>query len=399
MSIFKLNPNFDRIRGALAFPTKELNYLLRQEVYDTFSFYQSQYGIYSFMKITKDLKYKIHSMDALPMVFQKYRSCHVDPLGNIELNVREITPCKGVALTEFCNDELLESCFSHFFNWDGMGPLELDENGAEMFRMLTEKILETFVIGARLTLTASGVYDINSVTFKESVTEEVKNMFRKTADTCQGWLAYVKMLGKDAAYPHLNVQGLLNANNFNGRNYTGSIEAVLDGLIENSTDDLGSIIDQGGISGLSANGSGVIFKLSTFLFKAMVKEYRHRCEDVLCLNKRLSMEEADWMGRKVKVYFFDGIPIVPIDDMNEYDKHLKNNTHFAILTVAGNVNLGASFNDIPMIGNNNGVGMRIYMDDSNSDYGKFSWRTDSLFSASIANTDYMTAACIQTIEA
>lgn len=399
-AVIKINPNFNRIQNAVSFATRELNYILEEQVYDGFSFYQGLFGVYSFMRLTKDLKHRVHSMSASPMIWQPHKSCHIDPLGNVTMGVQEIDPCKGTALSEFCYDELFDSCFSHFFNWDGQGPLELDENGREMLNRMTAKILESMVLGARLTLTANGLYDTEKVEFKKDVSTDIRTLFTKTATTCQGWVAYLKKLSKKAGYSHLNVSNLLKAEHFNGKAYQGDIEVVYQGLIDNAPNELGCLIDEGGIeSALDGISAMPIIKASTQLYKATAAAYRKQCETTLCLNPRLSMEKMTWNGQTKKVYFFDELPIVPIHDVSHYDKYLKHSTHFAALTLAGNVNLGASFRDLPSVGNQNaGVGVRIKMKDENENYGIYSFRSDSLFSTMIANTDFMVATCIQTTE-
>jgi hypothetical protein len=395
--IVKIKPNFNRIQSAVAFPTRELNYLLEEQVYDGFSFYQNRFNVYSFMRLTKDLKHRIHTMTSIPMIWQPHNSCYIDPLGNIRMGEQEMSPCKGTAVSEFCYDELFDSCFRHFLQWDGQGPLEFDEQGVAMFNRLVGKILESMILGARLTLTANGLYTNDMVEFKDSVDKDIRNLFMKTSHTCQGWMAYLKQLAQQNEYSHLNINGIINEDDFNGKKFEGDIEAVLDNLIDNALPDMKGVLDEGGLSSLQGGSIQPMFLLTSHLFAAIADAYRRQCNTVYCTNPRLTQEMETFNNSRVKVYYFDDIPIIPIHDVNYYDKYLKNATHFAGLTVSGNINLGASFADIPTL-DNRSVGVRIKMKDENENYGIYSFRSDSLFSTMIADTDYMVATCVQTKE-
>ena len=62
MSQLIIAPNFNRITSQVAFPSSDLNYFMREEVQDSFGFYQSNFSVYSYMQLNKNLNYVIHTM-------------------------------------------------------------------------------------------------------------------------------------------------------------------------------------------------------------------------------------------------------------------------------------------------------------------------------------------------
>lgn len=393
MGIVNIQPNFNRLTRSMSFAAKDVNYLLEEQVYDHFDFYQTRFGVYSFMRLTEDMKHRIHHLTAAPFAWQPHRSCTIDPLGVIRNNVRETTPVKATAMSQFCYDELFDSCFKVFLRWNGQGPVEMNAGGIDMFNKLLQKVMESMVIGARLTLTAGKLYEGN-LNFRDDVSTSIQNLMTTTVGTAQGWIDLVKTMATTPTNEHLNIPGLFLASDFDGNTYVGrkaniadSVLDLFDRIRDNSSIDLNNAMDQGGIG---ENGNP-IFKVSTHIYSAVAKAFRLQGTSALLQNPRFKQEMETWRGRQYMVYYIDGVPVIPIHDINQYDKYLTTTTHLAAITIAGNVNLGASFTKIPSI-DEPGMAIRIKMSDDNENYGNYTFRSDSLFSTILSDSDYYAGA-------
>ena len=391
-------PNFDRIQNAVAFPTQTLNYLLEEQVYDYHEFYQANFGVYGFMRLTQDLQHKIHWLESLPYIWQPHNSCTIDPTGNLREVTDTITPTRATAMSSHCYDELFGSCFKHFLQWDGQGPLELNAQGTRLMQQMVTKILEAMVLGARLTLVAGQLYDyatlVTNNRFKDDTKVSIKDLFSQTLGTARGWIGTAKAKAAEPGHAQINAGGILNAADFDGKDYDGDIFDMADAIYDAATDDLMNLVDTGGVQSIGTLGSMPFWHFSTHIYKAVAKQWRKQCDDPLCLNPRLTLENVNWNGRVFKVYYLDGMPVVPCHEINMWDKYLTNSTHFAYLNIPRNINLGASFANIPNL-QQPGMGVRIQMSLDNEDYGKTTTRSDSLFSTAIGNTEYMAGQIIE----
>lgn len=386
MSLLKLKPNFNRIDRALSFPAKQLNYILEESVIDKFSFYQAVFMVYSFMKLSEDLKHKIFSVSSNPFVWQPHNSCSWDPMGNAQIGTQEITPCKAKVNDEWCYDELFKSCFAHFLRWGNGQAVTLSPEGRRLVSIFVRQMVQNMVVGARLTLTVGKLYKPEKVSgyLKPGVSGDMKAAFARTMGTCRGWVELLKQKGSEAGLGHLNCKDLLTCDMFSGKKFLGDIEDLFDKLRDKCMPELDCLLDEGGVPDVQGIRMSPLFLLSPSLFKAVAEAYRKQCNTINCTNPRLTQEIVPWNGGRHKVYYIDGIPVIPISDLNCYDSYLTGSTHLAVLTVSGNINMGASFANIPSI-DRPGMGVRIQQHTDNDKYGKYSFISHALFSTAIAN--------------
>lgn len=397
MSTFIVKPNFNRIRQQLAFPAKSLNMFMRSELHDNFGFYQSNFGIYSYMQLTKRLKYVIHTLFGNPMIWQSHKSCGWDETGALRTGRTELEPCTAKINESWCYDELFDSCFEQFLTWSPNAPVQLDANGEEIVNALVRTLAENATLGARLTLTAGQMYDGNTVEFNDRTSMDIQNLFRKTIGTCRGWVELLREQAVSPAYEHLNVPGMLSATDFDGEKYTGDVIALYDSLRDAAPNDLQSLMDEGGVIGSVAGDFIPLMIVSTSIFKAIATAYNQQCINIACVNPRLSREEFSFNTsrgqRKMYVYYIDQVPVIPIADINYMDRYLKGMTHFAGITASGNISLGSSFAELPDV-EDPGVGILIERGTSAKNYGKYDFLAHALFSTAIADTDYIVASQI-----
>ena len=396
MPTFLIKPNFNRLRNMLTIPADRLNLYMRTEIQDTLGFYQRQFGIFSYMRLTNTQKFVLNTLQGSPMMWQPHKSCAWEPTGAITTSQQEFSPCKAKINEQTCYDELFNSCFEHLLRWDGNGPLKMGDVGTKLMNDLVRTVAENAALGARLTLTAGQMFDPTNVTFNNKVTHELKTLFTKTVGTCKGWVELLREMGAtSAAHAHLDVQGVFSTDDFSGKKFIGDPIAVFDKLRDAAPVELQSVINEGGIAGSLDTDFRPLFIVSTSLYNAVTEEYRKLCISVTCINPRLTREEVSVStsrgARKQYVYYIDDIPVIPISDISYYDKFLTGATHFAAITVSGNIGLGAAFDSIPDPTNGGNVGVMVQYSEDAKDYGTYYFLSHSLFMTMIADTDFIVA--------
>ena len=402
MSIFSVKPNFNAITRQVAFPTDELNYFMREELQETFGFYQSTFGLYNYLQLNKSLKYVIHSPYGSPLLWQPHNSCAWDDTGSLRIGRKEIVPCRAKLNESYCYDEKFDSAFEHFLSWDGRGPLRLDANGVDAVNQLIQVLLENATLGARLTLTAGQLYDHTQVEFNDQTSADIRDLFKRTVGTCKGWIELVREMGLQTKYSHMNVEGIFSDSDFvNAKKFIGDPILVYDNLRASARPDLDALLNEGGVAGSIEGDFMPLFLVTTSIFNAIAEQYRKQCVQVTCVNPRLTRREFTYNTsrgpRPLHVYYIDDTPVIPISDTQQFDKYLTGATHGAWITPSRNIGLGASFGSLPQLaGGSSTVGMRIELRTDLANYGRYDFLSHSLFTATIADTEFFVGSQIYT---
>lgn len=387
-----LKPTFNAFRQQMSFPTDSFNVFMREELTDTISYYQKRYGVFSFMRLTKLQKFVIHTMKGQPFLWQPHLNCSWDETGSLKINTKEMEPCKAKLNEGWCYDELFKSCYQHFLTYrPNSATLELDENGIKLVNDMVRTIGENALLGAMLVLTVGQLFDPAKVSFNKKTNGTIKDLFERTMSTCKGWVELVREMGTIPAYMHMNYPGIFKADEFRGKRFIGDIFDTFDRLRAQAPDELESMLDEGAmIDSVNDLGMPIIITANSF-YKAVADEWRRMCISNTCLNSRLTMEEETvtikGRSRKIKNYYIDSIPVVPISHINYADKYLNGSTHLLAITVAGNINLGSSLAPISDDLDSEDVGIMIEREQGAKNHGKFYMLAHALFSVAIANTD------------
>lgn len=392
MPTLSINPAFNNRSNALTFNTRELNMILESGVYDTFDYYQQKYGNYSWMRLNEDLKFVINWLESEPHVWQRHKSCRMDALGSVHMVSDEIEPTKMVAYSEHCYDSLFKSCFGHFFKWGGNGGIiELSEQGKQLTARVVKKVISSFIRGARLALECGSLYDWKKILADElesEVGEDLAKAFEKTMGALRGWIETQREKAKEPGYGHLNAESIMNAGHFNGSKFTGDVLELADRTYNVAPAALDKAIIEGGVGSAIEANMQPVWRASSHIYQAIARQWRKQKETPVVRDPRITMEMDTWKNSPIKTYFIDGIPVIPLHSINEYDQHLDVNTHYFGLDITGNISLGASFRNIPKMDGNE-VGVRIQMSEDNKDYGMTSMRSDALMASVINRTDFM----------
>lgn len=196
---------------------------------------------------------------------------------------------------------------------------------------------------------------------------------------------------------------IITADQLDGSTYTSTnvAEDLIDPLRDAAPSDLQTLLNEGGVISGAGTAQPIII-VGTPQYNAIAAEWRAQCVSVTCLNPRLTAEtiETTINGRQVKVhvYYIDGIPVIPISDINYYDRYVNTTTHFAAITVAGNINLGASFDTLGQLDNDN-AGILIQRKTDLDELGKYLFLAHALFGTFIADHDFIVATTVTSADA
>lgn len=380
------------------FETREVNTFARANYMDTFGFWQSRFGLYSYMRLNKLNKFTIYSPQGHPLMLQPWNSCSVTPTGSLTVGQRELEPEKAVIFEKFCFDELLDSCFQHFIEWSASGDNMMDANGSAMFNELVNEMMANAALAFRASLASGDLYNVNTVEYSADNTANLTTMFGRTHGTFQGWVKLLMDMASAEGVGHLN-QGLMSESDFDETGYTGNIIELYDKLRANAKRPMRTIINQGGVMVGGRSRFTPLFVVSDLMFNAVINEYNALADQVATNRVRISRQEVNngTGTTPTMIYFIDSTPIIPLSDISVFDAYVEANTHFAGIIGSGNIQMGTSFANIPQ-NIEDGIAMMFGQetDGGREDYGTYWFRSHMLGKAAIADTDYISSTILQT---
>jgi len=395
--ILTIAPNFDPARSRFYFTSQELNELQRAEYADTFGFWQSNYNLYSYMRMNQFRKYILHVPKAHPFAWQPYKSCSVSETGSLTMGQRELEPERIAMHEKFCHDELFDSAYEQMIQYSEGGNVELNGEGVTMFNALVDEILANAALGFRLTGAVGGLYDLSSVAFDADTPATLRDLFTRTHDSFQGWVKLAFDLASTGEAPWLNTPTFDDTQFDSTNTYTGNVVDLFEDLKANAPRPLRQLINRGGM--LSRNGQNFmpLIVVSDAFYNAVVRYYNDESEKVATNRMRIVKQVVDNPnpGTPRFVYWLDDqLPIIPLSDLNGFDLYLAGDTHFAGIVASGNIQIGASFAQLPQDIENRDIGVLIARNDdpTRSDYGKYSVRSFGLAKTAIADVDYMVSS-------
>lgn len=395
-----VNPVISDIGTArtIGFQVGAYNEFAQAEYHSNFSFYQQQFGMYGYMRLTKNETYRIHYVKGTPFAWQPHNSCAWTPLRTLSVASDEVTPCRVKLNEEQCfYEETFESIFNSVTNWNGTSPITLDEAGTRIMNEMLRAITANATEGARATMVAGGLFDLNAIEFAEGVPDSTREAFLRTANSCNGWLALANQAALLPGNGHLSNGLILEADiSADGERYTGNVMTLYDAYVAAAPAPLAQAVIRGGASGI-IRPMNLLWIVSPSIFAAVYTA--HLAQSVLAAQNMPRIEKvvgsvATPRGPSpITYYVIDGQTIVvPADEVNTYEAYLTQRTHFAYLTVSGNINLGGSFSGIPMLnGGAPNVGLLVQQQTADvREYGKMFTVAHALMATAFADTQYIT---------
>lgn len=385
MPDFLITPGFDRAINTLSFEAERINNLARAEYNDRFGFYQQMFGLYSYMRMTQDLEYKIHYPQGTPFMWQTHNSCAWTPTGTLSMGSNTIAPCKVKINEEQCYDELFDSVYKSFLTWEGP-VVEMNALGVQYTDELLRTIVENATLGARLTLSAGQLH--SSIAFEAGASSRIQDAFNRTTNSCKGWIKLVNELS--ATYPWLEIGdadgGIVSGDiSTDGATYTGSVVDLYDAIMAEAPAKLQNAIIEGGVGARSM--AYPLFIVSPSMLRALYAEYQTQNATAAMNKPRISQVAMTYNSRTVMVYKIDETIVVPLTEVGEWEQYVTGTSHFAYLTMSGVIQLGASFNSIPNAPAK--VGVMVQKSNNLNEYGKYYFLAHALMATAINDVDYI----------
>lgn len=380
-----IRPTLLRPRNTIIIPSDKLELFAADEVRDNVSIYQKLFGVYSFMQLNDEKEYTLITLSGAPFMWQPYRVCSWSTTGNLTIGQQTMSACKALLQESFCVDELFKSLFNTMLQIRD-NQTKLSPVGVGIVNKLITKVTEQATLGAILTLTVGKSYNPDVVIFKDGVDTNIETAFAKTIGTCRGWVELLKETAASGAeYSHLNNKSLLTEEDFNGADYVGNPIELYDQLIDNAKDELKMVLLEGGIT--TSEGTKMpLFLCTPSIHAAVAKAFNAQTNSIISPNPRITREIKDG----IKVYYIDETPVVPMSYVSYMDRYLTGKTHLAALSLAGVINIGASFGSIPNINEPN-VGIAIQQKTDLDQAGQYVMQAMSYFNAAISDVNLISA--------
>ena len=219
MAKISIAPQWDAFNNQLWFPTNEINTFMREIVYDKMSIYMALYRPYSWMRLTKLMRYRLHELRASTSLWQAHNSCQWKPTGTLVDGQRELFPEAIMLQEQKCYDNFFGTNYEQFLTYpQGGGLVEIDPNGQRLMAEGLNVLLQNAAVGFRELLATGQRIDYGGlVPFEPTLGTDFRELIKRTANSIKGWL---QLLVENAVKPglsHLNVPDVIDpVNDFNG---------------------------------------------------------------------------------------------------------------------------------------------------------------------------------------
>ena len=381
-----LNPTFSPRQGALQFPCDTLNQVVPNEYIDALDWFQTAFGVYGWMQLTQNYKFKINQITGAPFLWQAANSCGSNPTKTLSIGQETLEPKENELFEKLCvRDGTYASLFEHLLQYRGE-TLELTPEMRAILDQFTKTLLENAAQGLRVNLTIGSFTDFSLLSKPAGTDQDVWDAIMATYNTSIGWLsvAYNAAL---SGYSHMDLSGVINSGDFNASGeYTQNPLDLYDTIKSNAPQMLKNVVASGGIGRFMP-----IFIVDPTLYAAIAKKADELAASPLANTPRISIREVNVAGTMIprRYYVIDGtVVVVPVTEIQAWDNYAGFNTYAAYLTTAGNINLGAAFNELPMTdGSNIGITAALNNDPASQDFGYIFWRGFTLTASAFAYRD------------
>jgi hypothetical protein len=395
---FLIKPRINQFNNSIGFATDSLNALAQEQYNDKFGFYQSNFGVYNYMRLNTNLKYRVHYPQGTPFMWQPHNSCAWTPLGNLTMGEVEIEPCRAKINEQFCYDEFMESLFKDFLrNNTGEAVISLSEAGREAADALVRTIVKNATIGARMTLTGGQLYP-NDIEFVEGASSTITQAFEKTVNTCKGWIKLlIDTAAADSDAEQVDGDFIKAADiSSDGKEWLGDNRDAVDlydEIFDGAKQELRDAIIEGGFGGFGQLFYPM-FLVSPSIYRAVDTAWKEQKQSAMMNMPRIERRVFDFVAepggfsRPLYAYFIDDTVVVQVNEISKFDRMVTGTSHFAYLTISGVIQLGGSFANIPTL-NESEVAVLTQLSTDVEDYMTFKFLAHSLLATAINDTDYI----------
>ena len=390
---------FDATSQALEIPSKVVNQVIEEEIYDDFNQYQNAYQVFGFMTIRNGNIVRRTTIHGDVPMWQPHKGCKATPMGGLDMFEEDFETCKARLFAKWCPYDVFDSCFEGLLQWDAQGRITEDNT----MQRLVAKIVSVFGRAAHrsaLNLAMLGsFFDFDAVDLSEGPNDELIKNFQIEHNTCKGLLYRIKQ--KSAKYAHLIVDCFPKEDFFDKDcNINLEITDLFDCLKCEAHPDLQAVINKG--AAISADGRPLspLFVLSDNLIALVnqqVKEVSTQfTQNAYATGKGLMcpIEMVRQPNGTIQYYVY-GVPVIPLSVFCGYNKYLAGEFYFAALTVSNNMQILTNYgSNLGNLGNQGNIGMAVERETSikNGDYGSYTFDASMILTSGLANWNLFTGA-------
>ena len=390
---------FDASTQRLTIPSRVVNQVVRQEVYNNFNIYQSKYNVFKFLSIGKTGVVRLTTIRGGMPLWQPDRGCKINPMGGLDQDDQDFDVCKARLNAKWCPQEVYDSCYEGLLEWNANGQVGGDAAFGRLVAIITAEFTRSAHESLMNLVMLGGFLDVDTLPLNESLSDELLKNFKTEHNTCKGLL--YKLKEKSAQYSKLLID-CFPKEDFDSKNcdYSISITDIFDHLFCEAHDDLKSIITSGASIGSGGTQLRPILILSDNLMNLLWNQVQEVSEQFLQngygTSKGLSCPievMVDAQGNRL--YSVRGIPVVPLSTLCGYNRYLAGDLYFAALTVSQNIqiltNFGSRFGNLGGDGN---IGIQVERETSikNGDQGTYTFDSRALIACGLSNYNLFTGS-------
>lgn len=346
----------------------------------------NELGIYSFINVGRFGKAKMNSLTVPKHLLQSRKGCLTwNPKGRMYMKPDEISTEPVEYMGEQCSDALMGECLEAVL---GTGNQIRDIFATPEGAALFQEAIGNIFLGLGNSLYDLVTYGMDSVI----TSSDTGNWWNTATTSTEEWDDFVDQqlgVGVKGHIPLIEqakADGLANFNveiiagDVSGSTYTGGTKDVVS-LFEEV---IAAAPSRLRILRKKRGTPGVVMLVSTGIFDAY--------KDYLITNWNTIPDVYKFMleGEAVPgVLYFDGTPVVCMDEWREFDELVGINTHRVVLTAVKNFVIA---HDVPALNQFGGIGMRIEQSQELKNKGIVHMYTNFQVGAGIADTDFMVNA-------
>lgn len=383
--------------SAMEFLVGDVNALIQRSYQDTFDFYQRQFGVYAFMSITRDKTFKLHYISGSSLLIQSHDSCAWTPNGTMTMKNKELTPTRLKINIEQCYDELFDSAFDAYYEYATGDLVQYSEVGMRWIQEMLNFVAAAATLSLRATLTGGQLFPAD-VALRANTDTSVEVGFRRQMASMKGWMRLVLDLATEPGMSYLNSNVLTQADIATGGRQIKDTVSILDkydAIRASAPRELNRALTIQGVTGVDVMVPIVLCSYS--VIERLARERDEIAQNVQLEDSRITRQtfttDTPRGQRTISVFFIDETAFIPVDSLGVYTQHMEFEPHFMFATMSGVIQMGGSFQAVPIPGTAN-VGLRVEIGQGIRDAGMYRVGAHMLAAVAINSTKYLAGSYV-----
>ena len=374
----------------IAYFKEEMNEVARAEYLDDHGYYQRKYGIVKHLQINKKGKFTIWNIHGDPLLVQPYKACFTNPAGGVDMSPRQYNAgCPVYIKAQICHDTwMMDDCYDHFLEWKNSG-VDYTSEGEKIMDLHRDELMANSRLAMRGTQWIGQMFDLKKIEEKnlwaDGMSEEKKELFRKTTQACRGLLPMTNDMSEKYAW--MNQPECIDLSKWDLENcvYNGDLGQDIENIINKKLPRKLRKYVKSGRGPRNRGSKGMVFMTVSDPMYAIVQAEVLKEDKMFTLNQRcweeVQVQVAD--GFETVIIYRKRLVIIPDTVSCIWDEYLKTTTLYMSIGVSDNIQMGTSFgaydDDVESnLGNKFGMLLQKDTNINSANHGKWTWMMNSL---------------------